>query len=343
MAAIDFSLPKNLEAHEPPEYRGVRRDHMRLLVLSRTQGGPIHTRFDQLGDFLKPDDLLVVNTSRTLPALLKARDDAGRLLEVRLARKLDEELWSALILQSRLQAGQTGMRLDFGEGFGAVVMGPDEELPFLWKVHFDRCCSALLDQIYRQGLPIHYDYVPEGLPLDLYQTIYAGEPGSVEMPSAGRAFSWELLFHLRRKGIGLAALTLHTGISSTRDDALDASHPIYPEEIELPLETARAINRAHENGGKVVAVGTTVVRALETAAGPDGRLASFHGLTRLHIDEAHRLRGVDALLTGLHEPRASHLDLLSAFVQPARLEQAYKEAIERGYLWHEFGDMNLIY
>ncbi len=235
------------------------------------------------------------------------------------------------------------MRLDFGEGFSAIVLAPNVELPFLWQVRFDRCCSALLDQIYRLGLPVHYDYVPEALPLDLYQTIYAGEPGSVEMPSAGRPFSWELLFKLRRKGIDLATLSLHTGLSSTRDDDLDATHPVYPEEFEIPHSTAKAVNATRRNGGKVIAVGTTVVRALETAADADGMVGPVRSWTRLHIDASHRLRTVDALLTGLHEPHASHLDLLSAFIDPLRLQAAYLEAVQQGYLWHEFGDMNLIY
>jgi S-adenosylmethionine:tRNA ribosyltransferase-isomerase len=305
METLQFNLPPELEAHQPPEQRGLRRDHVRLLVLPRFAGAVTHARFDALGDFLQPGDLLVVNTSRTLPALLKATDETGRPVEVRLSRRQGENTWSALLLDGRKQAGRAGMKLDFGEGFSAEVIGGDEELSFLWQVRFDRCCGALIDQIYRQGLPVHYDYVAEALPLDLYQTVYAGEPGSAEMPSAGRAFSWELLFKLRRQGIDLATLSLHTGLSSTRDDALDASHPVYPEEYEIPLETARAINAARRKGSKVVAVG--------------------------------------ALLTGLHEPHASHLDLLSAFVEPVRLQAAYQEAIERGYLWHEFGDMNLIY
>ena len=343
MEPIQFVLPPALEAHQPPEQRGLRRDHVRLLVLPRLAGPAIHTRFDALGDFLHPGDLLVVNTSRTLPALLKAHDDQGLPVEVRLSHRKAENTWSALLLDGRKQVGQAGLKLDFGEGFSAEVVARDEELPFLWQVRFDRCCGALIDQIYRLGLPIHYDYVAEALPLDLYQTVYAGEPGSAEMPSAGRAFSWELIFKLKRKGIDLATLTLHTGLSSSRDDALDASHPIYPEEYEIPLSTARAINAAHRNGGRVVAVGTTVVRALETAAEEDGSVAPMKSWTRLHIDASHRLRTVDALLTGLHEPHASHLDLLSAFIDSARLQAAYQEAIQRGYLWHEFGDMNLIY
>ncbi len=343
MEPIQFVLPPELEAHEPPEYRGLRRDHVRLLVMPRFFGGITHSRFDSLGDFLNPGDLLVVNTSRTLPGLLKARDEAGLLVEVRLSRRQADNTWAALLLNGRKGAGHSGMKLDFGEGFSAEVIGRDEELPFLWQVRFDRCCGALLDQIYRFGLPVHYDYVPEALPLDLYQTIYAGEPGSVEMPSAGRAFSWELIFKLRRQGIDLATLSLHTGLSSTRDDALDAAHPIYPEEYEIPLATAQAVNAAHRSGGKVVAVGTTVVRVLETVAEEDGTVVPMRNWTRLHIDASHHLRAVDALLTGLHEPHASHLDLLSAFVEPTRLAIAYLEAIQQGYLWHEFGDMNLIY
>lgn len=343
MQPIQFALPPELEAHEPPEYRGQRRDHVRLLVIPRTGGPIVHTRFDFLGEHLHRGDLLVVNTSRTLPGLLKAHDETGQVVEVRLSHRVADNTWAALLLDGRRRVGHPGMTLDYGQGFSASVLASDPELPFLWQVRFDRCCGALLDQIYRLGLPIHYDYVPEALPLDLYQTIYAGEPGSVEMPSAGRAFSWELLFRLRRKGIDLATLSLHTGLSSTRDDALDAAHPVYPEEFEIPLSTARAVNSARRNGGKVVAVGTTVVRALETAAESDGTVAPMRGWTRLHIDAPHRLQAVDALLTGLHEPHASHLDLLSAFTDTQSLQAAYLEAIQQGYLWHEFGDMNLIY
>jgi S-adenosylmethionine:tRNA ribosyltransferase-isomerase len=340
---LQFTLPPQLEAHEPPEYRGLRRDQVRLLALSRRDGAFVHTHFDALGDFLTPGDLLVANTSRTLPGLLQARDETGKAVEVRLARKHADNSWGALLLEGKHRLGHSGMQLDFGEGFSAEVLFPEPELPFLWRLRFDRCCADLLDQIYRKGLPVHYDYVPAGLPLDLYQTIYAGEPGSVEMPSAGRAFSWELLFKLQRQGIHFVTLSLHTGLSSTRDDALDASHPVYPEAYEIPPETAAAVNAARAGGKRVVAVGTTAVRALETAAGADGRVAGGSGTTRLHIDASHRLRCVDALLTGFHEPRASHLDLLSAFIEPGCLQAAYLAAIREGYLWHEFGDMNLIY
>jgi S-adenosylmethionine:tRNA ribosyltransferase-isomerase len=340
--AIQFELPPELEAHQPPELRGLRRDHVRLLVLPRFEGAPIHTQFSALGEYLRAGDLLVVNTSRTLPALLHAHDETGAEVEIRLAHRQSENLWDALVLHGRAHIGRAGMRLDFGEGLSAQVMSPNPDLPFLWQIQFDQCCGELLDLIYRIGLPIRYDYVAEPLPLDLYQTVYATEPGSVEMVSAGRPFTWELLLKLRRKGVGFASIALHTGLSSTRDEVLDATYPNYAEEFNLPESTADAINACHAVNSRVVAVGTTVVRTLETVAQEHGRIVPARGVTRLHIGVGHPLRAVDALLTGLHEPESSHLDLLSAFIDPQRLKDVYLQAVEKRYLWHEFGDMNLI-
>jgi S-adenosylmethionine:tRNA ribosyltransferase-isomerase len=339
--AIEFELPPELEAHQPPELRGLRRDGVRLLVLPRFAGPPVHTQFPALGEYLRAGDLLVVNNSRTLPALLLARDETGQEVEVRLAQRRSENRWDALVLKGRTHVGRSGMQLDFGHALTAQVEAPNAELPFLWQIQFDRCCIELLDLIYRIGFPIRYNYITEALPLDFYQTVYAAEPGSVEMVSAGRPFTWELLRGLQRQGVNLASLSLHTGLSSTRDEAVDATYPNYEEEYDLPDATVEAINACHRQGGRVVAVGTTVVRTLETVAG-DGNLAAAHGWTRLHIAAGHQLQVVDALLTGLHEPESSHLDLLSAFVQPERLKTVYLEAIEKRYLWHEFGDMNLI-
>jgi S-adenosylmethionine:tRNA ribosyltransferase-isomerase len=339
---FQFALPTELEAHRPAEYRGLRRDQVRLLVLPRFEGSPIHTRFDDLGDYLAPGDLLVVNASRTLPALLQARDENGSPVEVRLAHRRTEDRWDVLLLEGRKHIGHRGMKLDFGQGLSATLIAPRSDLPFLWETQFDPCCMPLIDLIYRLGEPVRYSYVDEVLPLDAYQTVYAREPGSVEMPSAGRPLTWELLFKLRRMGVGLASLSLHTGLSSTRDDALDASRPNFDEEYQISEAAAEAVNQTHANGGRVIAVGTTVVRALETAAAPDGRVSAEQGWTHLRVTRAFTLRAVDALLTGMHEPQSSHLDLLAAFVKPTRLQAAYVEAIRLGYLWHEFGDMNLI-
>ena len=162
------------------------------------------------------------------------------------------------------------------------------------------------------------------------------------MPSAGRAFTWKLLLDLKRRGIDAAYVVLHTGLSSYMDDELDAQHPASEEEYFVSASTAEKIAKARANGGRVIAVGTTVVRALESIADSDGRVEEAHGYTRLKIDHQHQLRAVDGLLTGLHEPEASHLDLLSAFLPAEKIRAAYQEAIERKYLWHEFGDLNLI-
>ena len=162
------------------------------------------------------------------------------------------------------------------------------------------------------------------------------------MPSAGRAFTWKSLFALRRAGIDFAYLVLHTGLSSYLDDELDRAHPASEEEYFLSETAAEKINATRERGGRVIAVGTTVVRALESIAEANGRVQPAHAYTRLHIAGGHELKTVEGLLTGLHEPEASHLDLLSAFVAAKRIQAAYTEAIEKRYLWHEFGDLNLI-
>ncbi|HZQ36040.1 MAG TPA: S-adenosylmethionine:tRNA ribosyltransferase-isomerase, partial [Dehalococcoidia bacterium] len=337
---IDFTLPRELEASGPPERRGLRRDQVRLLVLNRRSGATMHTRFDRIGEVLQPGDLLVFNDSRTLPALLPGRFEDGTAIEVRLARQIDANGWEALLLpHGGEHAGRT---IAFRAGLRATVSERRPDVPWLWRLRFDAAGTELLDRIYRAGEPVRYSYVPEILPIEDYQTIYAAEPGSVEMPSAGRPFTWELLLELRRRGVQTAFITLHTGLSSVRDDALDALRLGHEEQFRVGAEAAAAVNEARAHGRRVIAVGTTVVRTLETVADATGHVQAAEGTTGLYISAAHRLRAVDGLLTGLHEPRASHLDLLSAFVPPALLGPAYSQALAAGYLWHEFGDVNLI-
>jgi S-adenosylmethionine:tRNA ribosyltransferase-isomerase len=199
-----------------------------------------------------------------------------------------------------------------------------------------------MESLSRLGDPVRYWYSAAPWDLDFYQTVYAREPGSMEMPSAGRAFSWKLLLDLRRRGIDTAFLILHAGLSSYLDEAFDAGHPASVEPFRLESEAADRINAAKARGGRIIAVGTTVVRALESIADEGGRVEAREGRTCLRITPGHRLKAVDGLLTGFHEPQASHLDLLSAFMEPGRLKGIYAEALREGYLWHEFGDANLI-
>ena len=360
-APFRFELPEALLAREPPEKRGLARDQVRLLAVERATGRLRHTRFDGLGELLRPGDCLVFNASRTLPASLQAMlshgPAAGQMLHLRLARANEDGTWSALPLTTgddpwagdlrgarlEFRAAPTAMPEDtFSEPLMAEVIGRDPLVERLWRLRFSRSGSDLMGSLSRLGDPVRYWYTAAPWDLDCYQTVYAREPGSMEMPSAGRAFSWKLLLDLRRRGIDAAFLVLHAGLSSYLDEAFDAGHPASVEPYRLEAEAADRINAAKARGGRIVAVGTTVVRTLETLAEPDGRVRSGEGRTCLRITPSHRLKAVDGLLTGFHEPQASHLDLLSAFLPPERLQRVYEAALGEGYLWHEFGDANLI-
>ncbi len=344
---FSFTLPPELSAKEPPERRGIARDQVRLMVINRTTHQVEHTRFNSLGDFLRPGDLLVFNSSRTLPAALDGCElQGGPCMEIRLAQHLPDDSWLVLLLchqENPFSCGlRGGMQIDFGQGLMGTVYDRDENIPRLWKMRFSKSGSELMDLLYRLGRPIRYEYVSAPWDLDYYQTVYAKEPGSAEMPSAGRAFSWKLLFDLKRRGIETAYIVLHTSLSSYMDDEVDAQHPASEEEYFVSETAAQKINRTRQQGGRVIAVGTTVVRALESVAARSGNVYPGHGYTRLHIRSEHTLKSVDGLLTGLHEPEASHLDLLTAFLPAEKIRSAYEEALQQHYLWHEFGDLNLI-
>ncbi|HXG68582.1 MAG TPA: S-adenosylmethionine:tRNA ribosyltransferase-isomerase [Blastocatellia bacterium] len=346
-APFSFTLPPELAAKEPPERRGLARDKVRLLVVNRATGRTEHTRFDHIGEYLRPGDLLVFNSSRTLPASLEGCGaPTGPCIELRLAEHLPDDSWLALLLCQRgdpFTCGlRSGMGIDFGQGLTATVYERDERIPRLWRIRFSKSGADLLDLFYRLGKPIRYEYVSAPWNLDYYQTVYAKEPGSAEMPSAGRAFTWKLLFDLNRKGIDMTHVVLHTGLSSYMDDELDAQHPASEEEYFVSPTAAEKINRTRQKRGRVIAVGTTVVRTLESATDESGVAQAGHGYTRLRVTADHKLKAVDGLLTGLHEPEASHLDLLTAFLPAEQIQAAYEEAVRQRYLWHEFGDLNLI-
>jgi S-adenosylmethionine:tRNA ribosyltransferase-isomerase len=361
-STVRFVLPPELEAAAPPETRGLRRDHVRLLLLDRDTGAVGHHRFDELPLLLAPGDLVVVNDSRTLPASLLGRTAGGLALEVRLAARAPAagagERWAALPLGVPADGGDPalvptdarpappslppGERLLFGGGLTATVLGRHEEAPPLVWLAFDAGGERLAEALHRAGRPVRYAYVPRPWPLHHYQTMFAAAPGSAEMASAGRPFTVQTVRALRDRGIGLATISLHAGLSTYGDPAVDRRF-VPPEAYQVPEATAAAVARCRARGGRVVAVGTTVVRALETAAAADGGgVRAGAGVTRLRIAPGHRLRAVDGLLTGLHEPEASHLDLLGAFVTPEVLGRAYTAALDAGYLWHEFGDVCLV-
>ena len=337
--ALDFYLPNELNASLPPEKRGVRRDHVRMLVLDRATGEIRHDHFFHLADYLQPGDLLIANNSRTIPAVLRAnwirnKDSVIPHVEVRLARRCQEDLWEALIVAAPVKPGDM---LELSPDLFAMVISEKENSP-LKIIEFTKKGTELFNMIYALGEPIRYEYIEKPWDLDYYQTVFASHPGSVEMPSAGRAFSWELIFKLKRQNIQLDFIQLHTGLSYLLDDSYHQTPEENVEEYHISKLTIERILATKAAGKRVIAVGTTVVRALESAA----KSGVLSGTTNLYIDRQYHLKIADGIITGLHEPQASHLDMLSAFVSEQHLLQAYNHAIEAGYLWHEFGDMNLI-
>ncbi|GHI00454.1 S-adenosylmethionine:tRNA ribosyltransferase-isomerase [Neobacillus kokaensis] len=337
--ALDFYLPDELNASHPPEKRGIRRDHVRMMVLDRSSGAVRHDHFFHLDHYLEPGDMLILNNSRTIPAVLQAEwvSNTGLLtpkVEVRLARRKRDNTWEALIAAVPVNIGD---KLIFPPDLSATVVSEKENSP-LKVIQFSRKGADLFNRIYALGEPVRYEYIQHPWDLDYYQTVFASHPGSVEMPSAGRAFSWELLFKLKQRGIGVDFIQLHTGLSYLLDDNWHQSPEENEEEYHISEQTMEQILQTKAAGKKVIAAGTTVVRAIETAA-KNGVLS---GMTNLYIHQDSPLKIADGILTGFHEPLASHLDMLSAFISQQNLLHAYNQAIEAGYLWHEFGDMNLI-
>jgi len=336
-----FELPRRLEAHEPPEARGLARDEVRLLVAGRRDGGIAHTRFRDLPELLTPGDLLVVNDSATLPAALDARRADGTALTAHLSSPAPGV--DAWFVELRAAGGsapfggaRSGERLALDGGATLELLARYARGPRLWLARVD-ANEPVTAYLAHHGRPIRYGYVPSEWPLAAYQTAYALHPGSAEMPSAGRPFTPELITRLVAGGVLIAPITLHTGVSSA-----ERGEPPYPERLAVPATTARLVNAVRGWGGRVVAVGTTVVRALESATREDGTVAAAEGWTKLVVTGDEPLRAVDGLLTGWHEPEATHLAMLRAVAGDELLHRSYRAALEAGYLWHEFGDAHLI-
>lgn len=349
LTSLDFELPPALEAHAPPEARGLSRDEVGLMVSHIGDDSIEHASFCDLKEFLHAGDVLVVNTSATVPAALCAKREDGSRVEIHLSTRLPAGLWSVELRQPHGDAsrplgnGRAGEVFKLVGGGALSLYAPYREdqraeqqavrlwiaglqLPLPWTQYLER-----------YGFPIRYDYVEEAWPIEYYQTVFARDAGSAEMPSAARPFSSDLVADLVSAGIQFAPLLLHAGVSSLEDH-----EPPYEEYYRVGEATAALINAAREKGGRIVAVGTTVVRALESVAGGDGRVYPGSGWTRLIIDGQTPLRAADALLTGLHEPRATHAAMLRALAGEQHLRRAYEQALHEKYLWHEFGDSHLI-
>lgn len=359
--AEEAALPDALAASEPPEARGLARDDVRLLVSDLDHDVVDHARFADLPRWVSAGDLLVVNTSGTLNAAVDAVDEHGARFELHLSTALPGGFWSVEVrlpgpkASLPLRTAMAGRTLALPAGAQATILAPypvtDGVSAFsrLWLAAIE-LPDAMPCYLARHGVPIRYSYVPKVWPSEMYQTIFATEPGSAEMPSAGRPFTAALVTRLVSAGVGIAPLLLHTGVASLEDP-----EPPYEEFYEVSRQTADRVNATRRTGGRVIAVGTTVVRALETVTDERGTTSPGRGWTDLVISRNRPLRAVNALISGLHEPRATHLMILDQAIAAAGghvpashhgmsepLARAYSEARRLGYLWHEFGDAHLI-
>lgn len=333
----DFVVPSHLEARQPPEWGGTPRDGVRMMVSDRN--GIRHRRFSDLADELEPGDLVVVNDSQTLPASVvideelvihfSTRQQGGfHVVEPRRRAGPASEPWDRSVPRHvRFEAGS----IDLLAPYPSIAPATR-----LWLAEID-VETTFLEFLAQWGRPIRYHHVAAPIPLQEFQTVFAAVPGSAEMPSAARPFTPDLVTRLVRRGVVVVGLTLHTGVSS-----LEAGETPYPEWFAIPEHTAWRINQTHAKGGRVIAVGTTVVRALESATDSDGRIHPTRAWTELVIGPGHEVRSVEGLVTGWHEPKSTHLAMLEAISGLSLLVDSYDSALERGYLWHEFGDSHLI-
>ena len=339
---LTFDLPPELEASEPPEARGLTRDAVRMLVANGRDGTLVHSAFTLLPRFLDAGDLVVVNTSGTIPAAVDAVAPDGTALVVHLSTQLSADRW---VVEPRRIVGRTTDRWDgplpsgpyhLGDHAWLRLDGPYGAAHRLWEATL-HLPQPVLTWLAVNGRPIRYGYVERPWPISSYQNVYVTEPGSAEMPSAGRPFTPEVITRLVAKGVGVTPLVLHTGVASLEADELP-----YPEHVRVPPSTAERVNATRAGGHRVVAIGTTVVRALESAADEHGRVRAYDGWTDVVITPERGVTAVDGLLTGWHEPEASHLLMLEAVAGRELLVRSYRASLDEGYRWHEFGDVHLI-
>lgn len=340
----DFAVPPEQVPTAPPERRGIPRDQVRLLVV-RGDGTLHDARFRELGRFLGPADTLVVNTSATRPAAVDAVL-GRRQVVVHLAQPSGDGTWVVEVRRADgegpVLGARPGQALSCAEGAEVVLsrpaaVGPDGDGVRLWHAHLVVPGGRVGEWLADAGRPITYGARAQRWPLEDHQTVFARHQASAEMPSAARPFSLQLVAELVASGVTFAPLQLHAGVSSQQ-----AGEPPMPERYVVGERTAALVNATRDAGGRVIAVGTTVVRALETVAGEDGRVRPGRGWTDLVVTPSRGVRVVDGLVTGWHEADASHLHLLGAIGRPEVLRAAYHHALTAGYAWHEFGDSALL-
>lgn len=333
---FDYALPPELIAQVPVE----PRDHSRLLVLHRQSGTVEHRHFFDLPQYLRPGDVLVINETRVIPARLYGRKETGARVEALLLRPMSDRQWEALVRPGRRL--QPGTRVIFSDELSAVVAdilpGGNRLLEFEYHGDF----AALLDRLGRVPLPPYI--TAELTDPERYQTVYGRERGSAAAPTAGLHFTPDLLERIAAQGVDIARLTLHVGIGTFRPVKVERveDHEMHQEHYSVSPAAAERINAARARGGRVVAVGTTSVRTLETLADERGTIHAGEGWTGIYIYPGYRYRAVDVMITNFHLPKSTLLMLVSAFAGRERVMAAYAEAIAQRYRFFSFGDAMLI-
>lgn len=340
--AEDFVLPEELQAAGPPEHRGLDRDQVRLLVARPDRLD--HATFRDLTRFLAPGDLVVVNTSAMVPAALDAIRADGRPVVIHVARPSSRGTWVVELRRpdrsGPTRDGRAGERILLPSCVDLTLLAPYPEgaggSARLWQARAS-LQGPVERYLARHGRPVTYGYLSDAVGPSAYATVFGRVPGSAEMPSAGRPFTDRLVTDLVTGGIAIAPVVLHAGVSSP-----EAHEPPAPERFEVSGATAALVEHTRDRGGRVVAVGTTVVRALESAVTDDGHVTAACGETDLVLGPRRPARVVDGLVTGWHAPGATHLLLLEAVAGRELVGEAYREALGQRYLWHEFGDSCLL-
>ncbi|QSO52530.1 S-adenosylmethionine:tRNA ribosyltransferase-isomerase [Alicyclobacillus curvatus] len=351
---LDFGLDvSQFAATGPAEERGVPRDKVKMLVIRRAEGSLAHTKFQSLPDFFEPGDVFVVNTSMTIPARLFATSQ-GQLHMVHLAARLSA---NRFIIERRGKNGEADSQA-WGVGETVLIVQPEasgmnwQSSPArlkvirrfhpqsrLWEVESSADLYELAQAI---GSPIRYSYLKQETDTSDYETIFGRTPGSAEMPSASRPFTSSVVRRLAAQGVKIASITLHTTVSSHEVESDLSSHPVLPEWFSISPQAATVINDAKAGGHRIVGVGTTAVRAVESAVAANGEVQAMEGWTTRLITPDTPAQIITSLVTGMHDNHTSHLALMYAFISPSLLRHAYHEAAGAGYLWHEFGDISLL-
>lgn len=338
LSDFNYELPDELIAQDPL----LKRSDSRLMVLNREDDSIAHKHFRDITEYIKPGDCLVINDTKVLPArLIGAKEDTGASIEVLLLKRHDDKIWETLVKPGK--KARPGARISFGDGkLVGEVIDVVEEGNRLVRFEYEGIFEEVLDELGQMPLPPYITHHLEDK--NRYQTVYAKHTGSAAAPTAGLHFTDELLEQLKAMGVKIARVTLHVGLGTFRPVKVEniLEHHMHSEFYMINEEAANTINETRKNGGKIISVGTTSTRTLETAAGDDGTIKPCSGWTEIFIYPGYRFKCVDRLITNFHLPESTLLMLVSALYDREKVLEAYKVAVEERYRFFSFGDAMII-